>query len=79
MHNGNLAIERGLHQEIGWERQTDDSGMSVVVYSDNMQNPVIEAAGHFAAGKGAPASNNMLFDRTSGLLRVSGPDLPPPA
>ena len=22
-HNGDLAIEHGLHQEIGWERQTD--------------------------------------------------------
>src|SRR5579863_5251485 len=29
IRNGNLALERGLHQEIGWERTTDASGVSV--------------------------------------------------
>ena len=29
LRNGRLVIERGLHQEIGWERKTDVSGMSV--------------------------------------------------
>ena len=28
MRNGELALEHGLHQEIGWERRTDASGMS---------------------------------------------------
>ena len=30
--NGALTIEHGFHQEIGWERQTDASGVSVVLY-----------------------------------------------
>jgi len=71
--NGQLAIERGIHQEIGWERRTDASGVAVVIYADNIANPVLEAFGRFAAGD-ATASSAALFDRASGLLRASGPD-----
>ena len=73
LRSGKLALQGGLHQEIGWERLTDTSGMTVVVYTDSLQNPVMEAAGHFAAGQ-ASAMSNMLFDRSSGLLHTSGPD-----
>jgi hypothetical protein len=72
MRNGSLTLEHGLHQEVGWERKTDVSGMSFVVYHDTLNNPVIEAmtrggsAGFDAAGEG-------LVDRTSGLLRAAGP------
>lgn len=69
--NGNLAIERGLHQEIGWERRTDVSGMSVAVFSDKIDNPAIEAMGRLAA---ANAADGALFDGASGLLLASGPD-----
>jgi hypothetical protein len=70
--NGDLVLEHGLHQEIGWERRTEDSGMSVLVYADNIQNPVMEAAGNFADV--APVAATALFDRASGLLRAAGPD-----
>jgi hypothetical protein len=70
--NGELAIEHGTHQEIGWERRTDDSGMAVVVYADKIDNPVIEAMGHFAAGDSW--ANAVLFDPASGLLHAAGPD-----
>jgi hypothetical protein len=72
IRNGNLAIERGLHQEIGWERHTDASGMTVVVYTDNIENPVLEALGHFAADD-SPASSSVLFDPVSGMIRAAGP------
>ena len=49
MRDGQLALEHGLHQEIGWERRTDASGVSFLVYSDNVQNPVIEASGRGVA------------------------------
>jgi hypothetical protein len=74
MRSGKLAVAGGMHQEIGWERWTDASGTSVVFYSDHLQNPVIEAAGHFAAGQGPVMNSNMLYDRSTGLLRASGPD-----
>ena len=68
--NGALTIAHGSHQEIGWERQTDASGVSVLLYADHIENPVLEAQGHFAPGK-APAA--VLFDRASNLMRAAGP------
>jgi hypothetical protein len=66
MRDGRLALEHGLHQEIGWERRTDASGMSFAVYSDHFENPVIEAGGRTVAGDG------LLSDPLSGLLRGAG-------
>jgi len=68
--NGALTIAHGFHQEIGWERQTDASGMSVLLFAGHIDNPVLEAQGHFAPGD-APAA--VLFDRASGLMRAAGP------
>jgi hypothetical protein len=68
--NGTLTIEHGLHQEIAWKRQTDASGVSVVLYADHIDNPVLEALGHFASGE-APAA--VLFDQASDLMRAAGP------
>ena len=70
--NGQLALEHGLHQEIGWERRTDASGMAVLVYADSIDNPVLEAVGKFAVGD--TAAESALFDSPSGLLRIAGPD-----
>ena len=70
--NGNLAIEHGLHQELGWERRTDVSGIAVLVFADRIDNPVIEAMSRFAAGDSAAAT--VLVDRASGLLHAAGPD-----
>ncbi len=68
MRGGQLALERGLHQEIGWERRTDASGVSFLVYSDNIQNPVIEASGR------SVDSSAVLSDPMSGLMRSAGPN-----
>jgi hypothetical protein len=68
--NGALAIEHGRHQEVGWERNTDLSGVAVLVYADRIDNPVMEAVSRFSAG-GSVASA-VLLDPSSGLLRVAG-------
>ncbi len=75
--NGSLAMERGTHQEIGWERRTEISGMSVVVYTDRIENPVMEAAYNFAAGSktAAQIEQAALTDRAAGLLNAAGPDI----
>lgn len=70
MRDGNLAIEKGLHQEIGWQRETDASGMSFLIFDDSVQNPVMEAA----AGNRSPIAANMLYDQASGLGHFAGPD-----
>jgi hypothetical protein len=68
--NGALTIAHGFHQEIGWERQTDASGVSLLLYTDHIENPVLEAQGHFTPGD-APAA--VLFDQASNLMRAAGP------
>ena len=72
--NGNLVFEHGLHQEIGWERQTDASGMTFVVFADQVENPVLEAATSFSGGQAPAIAGSALFDGVSGLLRAAGPD-----
>jgi hypothetical protein len=69
--NGDLVLEHGVHQEIGWERRTEGSGVSVVLYTDNIENPVIEGADRSADGS-APAA--VLFDPAAGLLRAAAPN-----
>lgn len=65
LRNGALTLEHGLHQEIGWERRTDVSGMSVTLFADHVDNPVLE-------GVGGSEAESALFDRASGLLRAAG-------
>lgn len=72
IRNGNLAIEQGLHQEIGWERKTGTSGMSVLLYADTLSDPTLEAMSHFSSGA-AQAVANALYDPQSGLVRSAGP------
>ncbi|HEU5457506.1 MAG TPA: carboxypeptidase-like regulatory domain-containing protein [Terracidiphilus sp.] len=74
MRNGRLTLERGLHQEIGWERMTDASGMSVTFYQDEIQSPVLEAAAHAGPGSIANVVEGSIYDPVSGLLRIAGPD-----
>ncbi len=69
--NGDLVIERGLHQEIGWERTTNASDMAILVYSDHIEDPVLQALCHFEAGNAGTAG--VLFDPISGLMRAAGP------
>jgi hypothetical protein len=73
VRNGDLVLERGLHQEVGWERKTEKSGIAFVVYADHLDNPVIEAMTHFAAGGDAQFAGNALIDHRSGIMRAAGP------
>jgi hypothetical protein len=66
--NGRLQVERGIHQEIGWERHSDKLGVSVLIYRDRIENPVIEGAGRSSASTAGAA----LFDPRSGLMRAAG-------
>lgn len=68
MRNGQLTMEHGLHQEISWERRTNTSGVSFVLFSDSIVNPVIEGSGTASAGDG------VLRDLRSGLMRGTGQD-----
>ena len=67
IRDSRLVLERGLHQEIGWERRTDVSGVSVLFYADTVDNPVIEGI----ASRDAAIGPDVLYDGSSGMLRAS--------
>jgi len=69
--DGDLVLEHGVHQEIGWERRSDGAGVSVVFYADHVVNPIVEAADHSSGGSTPLA---VLFDPAAGLLRAAAPD-----
>lgn len=71
---GRLLVERGMHQEIRWERTTESSGMSVVLYTDKIDNPTLEAMSQYGAGSNLPAmaANAALLDGRSGLIHAAG-------
>jgi Carboxypeptidase regulatory-like domain len=73
IRNGNLALEHGLHQEIGWERKTDSSALAVLLFADRIDNPTLEAMTHPTLGGRGNILANALFDRSSGLMRAAGP------
>jgi carboxypeptidase family protein len=70
--NGELVLEHGLHQELGWSTNAGPAELQLVVYGDTIENPMIEGFGHLTAS--ADAGQWMLVDRASGLLRAAGPD-----
>jgi hypothetical protein len=79
LRDGQLAMEHGLHQEVGWERRTDGSNVAVLVYADRLEDPVMEAMSRTKAGSAQAAGTEMvgpaqlLYDSASGLVRTAGP------
>jgi hypothetical protein len=69
--DGQLLMEHGLHQELGWSTSAGQAEMQVVLYGDTIENPMVEASGRLGSGEGA--EQWMLLDRASGLLRAAGP------
>ena len=70
--NGELVLEHGLHQELGWSTSAGPAEMHVIFYGDSIENPLIEASGRLTAND--DAGQWLLVDRASGLLRAAGPN-----
>jgi hypothetical protein len=70
VQNGRLILERGLHQEVGWERRTETSDVAFLVYADRMNHPVLEAMTH--AYGDAQFGGDALIDSATHLIRASG-------
>lgn len=70
VRDGNLVMQRGLHQELAWERRTDASGVSLLVYADALNDPVLQASSN-AAGVPVDSAGSALYDSTNGMLRVA--------
>jgi Carboxypeptidase regulatory-like domain len=67
--DGQLLLEHGLHQELGWSTTAGPAEMQLVIYGDNIENPMIEGSGHLTGA----ASQWLLVDNASGLFRAAGP------
>lgn len=73
--NGKLLMEHGMHQEIAWGRNSERSGMAVMLYADEIKNPVLEAAGPGGVrGWPAAVAGGALLDEPSGLVHAAGPN-----
>ena len=70
--DGELVLEHGLHQELGWSTVAGPAEMQLVIYGDNILNPIIEGSGRLSSNESA--ERLMLVDRASGLLRSAGPN-----
>ena len=70
--NGSMVLEHGLHQELGWSTSAGPAEMQLVIFGDNIENPMIEAAGRLSADEAN--GSWMLVDGASGLLRAAGPN-----
>jgi hypothetical protein len=69
--DGQLLIEHGLHQELGWSTAAGPAEMQLVIYGDTLENPILEASGRLSAT--GNAGGWVLADGASGLLRAAGP------
>jgi Carboxypeptidase regulatory-like domain len=72
VQDGRLVLERGVHQEIGWDRKTDASDVAFLVYADRMDHPVLEAMTHMAADGDTQFGGDALVDGAAHLIRAAG-------
>jgi hypothetical protein len=74
VQNGRLVLERGMHQEIGWERKTAASDVAFLVFADRMDHPVLEAMTRMGSAGDAQFGGDALVDGTAHLIRAAGPN-----
>ena len=69
--NGRLVAEHGLHQALEVSRSMGDHGhMSVSVYHDSINNPVVSGGGPMTAAD--LSSGDALYDPMTELMSVAG-------
>src|SRR5580698_2944100 len=73
--NGNLVVERGMHQELDWQHRTDMSSMAVMIYTDTVSDPILQAMTRFAGGSTGQSviATDAMYDPASSMLRAAGP------
>jgi hypothetical protein len=68
--DGELVLEHGLHQELGWTQSAGPADLQLIIYGDSIENPLLEGAGHLSAASAGPW---LLVDQASGMVRAAGP------
>ena len=67
---GKLLLEHGLHQELAMSKTSGNTRWTVAVYHDHEVNPLIEGGGAISSADWK--SGDLLYDSTTGALRVAG-------
>jgi hypothetical protein len=67
---GQLLLEHGLHQEIGFSRASGSLRVRVTAFHDNLENPVVNGGGEISAADWK--SGDVLYDSSTGALKVAG-------
>lgn len=70
VRDGKLMLERGLHQEIGWQRKGDTATYSVALYRDRLDHPVLQAS-TVLPGNASSLGDDALYDTSSRLVRTA--------
>jgi hypothetical protein len=70
--NGRLAMEHGLHQQVSFTSAHGNVLVSMSMYRDRVEHPVVSGGGTIAAGDWN--GGNLLYDSSTDLLQVAGPD-----
>ncbi len=68
--NGQLQLERGLHQKIQIERTGDRTRYEVAIYRDRVANTVVNGGGNLSAAD--LNSGYVVYDPVTELLNVAG-------
>ena len=68
--DGQLILEHGLHQEIGFARASGNLRVRVAAFHDTLKNPVVNGGGIISAADWK--SGNVLYDSSTAALKVAG-------
>lgn len=72
--DGQLVLEHGLHQELGWSTTAGPAEMQLVIYGDSIENPMIQGSLEGPGRLTGDSSQWLLVDNASGLFRAAGPN-----
>ncbi|HEY0759642.1 MAG TPA: carboxypeptidase-like regulatory domain-containing protein [Acidisarcina sp.] len=68
--NGNMQLERGLHQALTYQHDNKQESVKVVYYRDHVVHPVVDGGGSLS-----PAdlqSGDVVYDPLTGLMKAAG-------
>nr|WP_286676403.1 carboxypeptidase-like regulatory domain-containing protein [Paracidobacterium acidisoli] len=68
--NGHLAMEHGLHQQLGFTHTHGKLMVAMSVYRDRLEHPVVIGGGTITEADWK--SGNLLYDSSTDLLKVAG-------
>lgn len=68
--NGAIALEKGLHQEISVDQSVGSMRVRVTAWRERVENPVVSGGGDLSQADWS--GGDVLYDGSSGLLRVAG-------